>query len=99
MPQKNKLKTPEWILEGYDSEEEYNKAKGLVKKEKSRKTFKLKKCPRCNSDDVGIVITGEEGKGSEWECHKCKWKGRNIDEKELTEEEFIRHFDNEGEEI
>jgi len=25
---KNKLATPAWILEGFDSEEDYNKAKG-----------------------------------------------------------------------
>ena len=33
-----------------------------------------------------VVLTGEEGKGAkEWECKKCKWTGKNIDEKELTE--------------
>ena len=127
MPKQNKLKTPEWILKGYDSEADYLKAKGVSKKKtKSDRTaenlqanfgatkpetaptrrkqkgfvgFKLRKCPECDSDDVGVVLTGEEGKCGGWECHKCKWKGRNIDEKELTEDEFMKYLDDKGEEI
>jgi hypothetical protein len=68
-------------------------------KQKKQKTFKLRKCPECNSGDVAVVLTGEEGKGGEWECHKCKWKGRNINEEELNEEEFMKYLDSKGEEV
>ncbi len=101
MPKKNKLKTPDWILEGYDSEEEYNKAKG-IKKQKIKKTFKIRKCPKCGSSDVGIVLSNsdaEEGGGKEWECHKCKWKGNDVEEEELTEDEFMKYLDEKGEEV
>ena len=64
-------------------------------KTKKEKTFKIRKCPKCSSEDVGVVI-GENGV---WECHKCKWKGRDIKEEELTEEEFMKHLDEKGEEI
>ena len=102
MAKKNKLATPEWILEGYDSEEEYEKTKGGAKKKKSGKTFKIRKCPKCGGDNVGIVLSNsdaEEGGGKEWECRKCKWKGKNIDEQELTEDEFMKYLDEKGEEI
>ncbi|MAH03174.1 hypothetical protein CMI39_00090 [Candidatus Pacearchaeota archaeon] len=64
-------------------------------KTKKEKTFKIRKCPKCSNEDVGVVI-GENGV---WECHKCKWKGRDIKEEELTEEEFMKHLDEKGEEI
>lgn len=98
MVKKSKLKTPEWITEGYNSEEEYNKVKGIGKK-KSGKTFKIRKCPKCHGDNVGVILGGEEGKGSKgWECHKCLWSGKNIQEEELTEDEFMRYLDEKGEE-
>ncbi len=101
MAKRTKLKTPEWITEGYDSEEDYLKAKGLDKKQKKHgKTFKIRKCPECESDDVGVVLGGEEGKGSRgWECHKCGWKGNDINEIELSEEEFMKYLDEKGEEV
>ena len=64
--------------------------------------FKIKECPKCKSDDVGVVLSGsdsEEGGGREWECHKCKWAGANIIEKELTEDEFMKYLDEKGEEV
>tara|TARA_Y100000034_G_scaffold46233_1_gene56851 strand:+ start:3327 stop:3527 length:201 start_codon:yes stop_codon:yes gene_type:complete len=64
-------------------------------KTKKEKTFKMRKCPKCNNEDVGIII-GENGI---WECHKCKWKGRDIKEEELTEDEFMKHLDEKGEEV
>lgn len=100
---KSKLKTPDWILEGYDSEAEYQKAKGIKnKKEKSGKTFKIRECPKCGSDEVGIVLSesdAEEGGGKEWECHKCKWVGQNIVKKELTEDELMEYMDKKGEDV
>jgi len=102
MAKKSKLSTPEWILEGYDSEEDYNKAKGVKKEKKSGKTFKIRKCPKCGSDDVGLVLSNsdsEEGGGKEWQCHKCKWIGRNIEEEELTEDEFMKYLDEKGEDV
>ncbi|MDP2628341.1 MAG: hypothetical protein Q8P15_00390 [Nanoarchaeota archaeon] len=100
MPKKSKLKTPEWILEGYGSEEEYNKKKGIKNKKKIGKTFKVRECPECGSNQVNVVLTGEEGKGArEWECKKCKWNGRDVLEKELTEEEFMKYLDEHGEDV
>ena len=111
MPKKNKLATPDWVLEGFDSEEEYNKAKGIKKEHRSvspkalnagRKTFNIRECPKCGSDNVGVVISGsdsEEGGGKEWECHKCKWKGRDVVEKELTEDELMKYLDSKGEAV
>ncbi|MEK6913788.1 MAG: hypothetical protein AABW47_03915 [Nanoarchaeota archaeon] len=97
-----KLATPDWIKEGYDSPQAYAKAKGgkSGKKKTDEKTFKLRLCPKCKSDNVAVLLTGEEGKGKgEWECRKCKWTGKNIDEKELTEDEFMEYLDKKGEEV
>jgi hypothetical protein len=102
-----KLATPDWIKEGYDSPQEYAKVKGKGKSSSSskktsdnEKTFKLRLCPKCKSDNVIVVLTGEEGKGTkEWECKKCKWVGKNISEKELTEDEFMEYLDSKGEEV
>ena len=94
------MKTPDWILEGHDSEEDYNKSKGIKTKKKPRKTFKLKRCPKCESDEVSVVVGGEEGKGSKgWECKKCKWTGKDIKEDELSEDEFMKYLDDKGEEV
>ncbi|PIO08468.1 hypothetical protein COU59_01635 [Candidatus Pacearchaeota archaeon CG10_big_fil_rev_8_21_14_0_10_34_12] len=96
---KSKLKTPEWILEGYDSEDEYIKSQGKSVKKKG-KTFKVRECPKCGSDNVNVLLTGEEGKGKgEWECKNCRWQGKNIKEKELEEDEFMKYLDDRGEEV
>ena len=89
------MKTPDWILEGHNSKETYEKAKGISKEKKTGKTFKIKECPKCKSDDVNVVI-GENGI---WECHKCSWKGEDIIEKELNEDEFMKYLDDKGEEV
>lgn len=105
MAKKSKLSTPEWILEGYDSKEDYEKAKGISgKNKKEGKTFKIRVCPKCGSDDVGIVLSGsdseeESNTGKEWECRKCKWKGANVREKELSEDEFMKYLDERGEDV
>ena len=94
------MKTPDWILEGFDSEKDYDKAKGIKTKKKQGKTFKLKRCPKCESDEVNIVVGGEEGKGSKgWGCKKCKWTGKEIKEDELTEDEFMKYLDDKGVEV
>lgn len=91
---KSKLKTPDWILAGCDSPEEYAKKNGKSEKKKSGKTFKIRECPKCRSDDVNVLLTGEEGKSKgEWECKKCGWVGKNISEKALTEDEFIEYME------
>ena len=95
-----KLSTPAWILEGYDSPAEYNAAKGVKEEKKKGKTFNIKECPDCGSDEVGILLGGEEGKGSKgWQCRKCKWEGSNVVEKELTEDELMVYMDKKGEEV
>jgi hypothetical protein len=89
-----KLSTPAWILEGYDSPAEYEKAKGIKTEKKKGKTFKVRECPECSSDEVEILLGGEEGKGSKgWQCRKCKWEGQEIVEKELTEDELMIYMD------
>ena len=103
MAKKNKLSTPDWIREGYDSPEKYAESKGEnIKKSKNSgsKTFTVRECPKCGSDDVGVVLGGKEGSGAkEWECHKCKWKGTEVIVKELTEDELMKYMDSKGEEI
>lgn len=100
MAKKSKMKTPDWILEGFDSEEDWEKAKGVKKKKKVEKTFRIRLCPKCGSDEVAVVLVGEEGKRADnWECKKCGWKGRDVEEKELTEDEFMEYLDEKGEEV
>lgn len=95
---KGKLSTPDWIREGYDSKADWEKAQGKKSSsKKSGKTFKIKVCPECGGE-VGVVLGNEEGKGTgEWQCKKCKWKGRDVDEKELSEDEFLEYLDKIGE--
>lgn len=99
---KGKLSTPDWILEGYDSPAEYEKAKGIKSEKKKGKTFKIRECPECGSDEVGVVLSGsegEEGGGDAWECRKCNWSGSDIKEKELTEDELMKYMDEKGEKL
>jgi DNA-directed RNA polymerase subunit M/transcription elongation factor TFIIS len=102
---KSKLKTPDWIIEGYDSPADYAKAKGgkVEKKEKVKK-FKIRVCPKCGDDNVGVALSNldseeESNTGKQWECRKCKWKGENVKEKDLTEDELMEHLDRKGEEV
>lgn len=104
MAKKSKLSTPAWILEGYDSPEEYNKAKGIDTKKKTGKTFKVRECPKCGSDDVGIVLSNsdseeESNTGKQWECRKCGWTGSEVNEKDLTEDELMKYLDSKEEEV
>lgn len=95
-----KMKTPDWILEGFDSKADWEKAHGVASEKKKGKTFKVRRCPKCNSDDVGVKLVGEEGKDArDWECRKCGWVGSNIKVEELTEEEFMKYLDDKGEEV
>lgn len=96
---KPKIQTPEWILGGYASEEEYLKIKGL-KKKSSGKFYKIRECPKCGSEEVGVLLGREEGRGKgEWECRKCKWAGADIKEKEVGEEEFLKYLNEKREEV
>lgn len=89
-----KLSTPDWIREGYDSKEDYEKAKGIKSSSKKGKFKKIKVCPKCGTSEIRVILGGEEGKGSRgWECLKCKWKGKEADEKELNEEEFLKFIE------
>ncbi len=108
-----KLSTPDWIKEGFNSKEEYEKQnqrfrtsgdnkkeKGIKSKKKAEKSFKIRICPKCGSDKVSVVLNGEEGQATgEWECKNCHWKGRDIKEKELNEEEFMKYLDENGAEV
>jgi Zn ribbon nucleic-acid-binding protein len=85
MAKKSKIKTPDWILNG--EEKKVEKKKG--------KTFRIRRCPKCNSDDVRVVV-GEIGV---WECTSCGYRGREIKQEELSEEEFMIYLDEKGEEV
>ena len=96
------MKTPDWILEGFDSKADWEKAHGIKSEKKVGKTFKIRECPKCNSDDVGLILTNsdsEEGGGKEWECRKCGWTGSEIEEKNLTEDELMEYLDKKGEDV
>lgn len=95
MKKKSKLATPTWILEGYDSPEEYEKAQGKKSEKKSGKTFNLRFCPKCDSDEMKVV----EGEVGVWECKKCGWRGKDVNKKELTEDEFMEYLDKKGEDV
>lgn len=83
-----KLSTPEWVLKGYKSKEDWEKKE---KKSESKKKFKVRACPECSSKKVSVVLGEEEGKRrGEWECKKCKWKGKHINFEEVSEEEFLK---------
>jgi DNA-directed RNA polymerase subunit M/transcription elongation factor TFIIS len=89
-----KLKTPDWILKG--------EKRPVKKKEKG--VFKIRKCPKCGSDNVNIILSGsdseeESNTGKQWECRKCKWKGSNISMEQVSEEEFMKYLDERGEEV
>jgi len=94
---KSKVKTPDWILEGYDSPEEYAKATGKkAEKKVKEKMYRLKVCPKCDSEDIGVILTGKEGESPDgWECRKCKWKGPEPEEIKLNEEEFLKKTERE----
>jgi len=119
MAKKNKLSTPDWITEGFDSKADWEKSHGVSEKKghprvypetfskkglQGAKTFKIRECPKCGSDDVGLVLSNIDSEeagstGKQWECKKCKWRGRDIVEKELSEEEFMKYLDEKGEEV
>ncbi|MBU0958656.1 MAG: hypothetical protein KKB31_01795 [Nanoarchaeota archaeon] len=81
-----------------EKKEESPSKRGQAEEKKEGKTFRIRECPKCGSDDVGVKLVGEEGKSANnWECRKCKWVGRDVEEKELTEEEFMKYLDEKGE--
>ncbi len=86
MAKKSKLKTPDWILNGEEEEKP---------KKKKEKTFKVRRCPKCNSDKIQVKM-GEIGV---WECSECGWAGKEVKEDELTEDEFMKYLDDKGEEV
>lgn len=88
---KSKLATPEWLLKGYKSEEDYNKKKGIKTEKKEKGVFKLRLCPKCGGDEVSVAIGKERSK--DWTCKKCKWVGANVKEKKVSEEEFMEYLD------
>ena len=109
-----KLATPDWVKEGFDSKADWEKKHWLNKKKKSEggKVFKLRICPKCGSDNVNVVLSGKDsgdvededsissGKEiGEWECKKCKWHGKKVEEKEVAEDEFMEHLDKKEEPV
>jgi hypothetical protein len=72
-------------------------------KKNSGKTFKIRICPKCGGD-VEIVLSNmdfeeESDTGREWKCIKCDWRGEDVEEKILDEEEFLKYLDEKGEEV
>jgi len=82
----SKLKTPDWVLKG----------KKPPKGKKKAKTFKIRKCPKCGSTGVEVVLGQGEGYGKgEWECKKCGWKGIDVKVEEVGGEELMKHMEGE----
>ena len=55
-----KLATPEWILKGSKSKEEWERKTGKkAGGKKEGKSYKVKACPKCGSKDVSVVLGGE----------------------------------------
>ena len=82
--------------------EKNRKNKTGKEKKKSGKTFNIRECPKCGSDEVAIVVKGEfddedsekdDSKSVMWECKKCKWKGTDVVKKELTEDELLEYME------
>jgi len=99
------MKTPDWIIQGFDSKADWEKKQGIKSTVKKKgKTFKIRICPKCKSYDVALVLSGndfeeESNTGRLWECKKCKWKGEDVGIKELSENEFMKYLDDKGEEV
>ena len=74
-----------------ESKSDKKNTKSKTSSKKSGKTFKIRKCPSCSSDDVAVVV-GEDKK-DEWKCNKCGWQGKNIIKEELSEEELLKYLD------
>lgn len=87
-----KLSTPDWIREGFDSKADWEKAHGKEFNNANKgKMFRIRKCPKCGSADVHVVLVGEEGKRADnWECGKCGWKGKDVKIYEISEEELLK---------
>lgn len=85
------LKTPDWIKEGFDSKSDWEKAQGKNPSKKKGKTFKIRRCPNCKSENVKVIVE-KETKG-DWECKECNWQGQNPEIKELNEDEFLEHLE------
>ena len=58
--------------------------------------MKIKFCPKCESTDLTMVAGATVGM---WECKKCKWKGTEIKEDELSEDELMKYLDEKGEKV
>ncbi len=101
-----KLTTPDWIKEGFDSKADWEKAKGRESSgaKKKGKTFKVRRCPKCNSDGVKIVLSNldseeESNTGKQWECKKCGWTGEEPKVEKLDEDKFMKYLDEKEEEV
>ncbi|MEA3329639.1 MAG: hypothetical protein U9Q06_02745 [Nanoarchaeota archaeon] len=63
-------------------------------KKKKEKKYVIKICPKCKSDNIGMVIGGQIGI---WECRDCGFKGPSMIEKEMTEDEYLDYEEKKGE--
>ena len=86
-----KLSTPEWIIKGYKSKDEWERKTGKKPEgKKTGKVYRVKKCPKCGNRGVNVITGNEEGKGVKgWECKKCKWNGKEPSDEEISEDEFL----------
>ncbi len=48
-----KIKTPDWILKDKDSS-----SSEMRKKKSNEKGFKIRKCPKCDSYEVNVILAG-----------------------------------------
>jgi len=64
-------------------------------KQTQLKKFKVRKCPKCESDNVIIAIGGQVGM---WECKDCGFRGPLFPVIEMDEDEYMKYLDEKGEE-
>ncbi len=60
---------------------------------KKQKKFIVRSCPKCKSDNIGIIIGGQMGM---WECKDCGFRGPSFLEREMNEEEFLEYEEKKG---
>ncbi|MEK6918189.1 MAG: hypothetical protein AABW51_04540 [Nanoarchaeota archaeon] len=104
MAKKSKLQTPDWILKGGKAPSKKKTSSKTFKIKVCPKCGSERVSVVLNgeegSDEDELLATSSkrgQSKGTgEWECKKCGWIGRDVKEKELSEDEFLELMEKKG---